>query len=50
MIDALTMCVREKLNVVVSGGTSSGKTSIARWLVAKSITANASSLSRTCLT
>lgn len=33
LIDALTMCVREKLNVVVSGGTSSGKTSIARWLV-----------------
>ncbi len=32
---ALIMCVKEKLNVVVSGGTSSGKTTIARWLVAE---------------
>jgi type IV secretion system protein VirB11 len=32
---ALKMCVTEKLNLVVSGGTSSGKTTIARWLVAQ---------------
>lgn len=32
---ALKMCVAEKLNLVVSGGTSSGKTTIARWLVAQ---------------
>ncbi|MEJ6396031.1 ATPase, T2SS/T4P/T4SS family [Gymnodinialimonas sp. 2305UL16-5] len=30
---ALRLCVTEKLNVVVSGGTSSGKTTVARWLV-----------------
>lgn len=30
---ALTLCVTEKLNVVVSGGTSSGKTTVARWLI-----------------
>ena len=35
LTDALKMCVTEKLNLVVSGGTSSGKTSIARWLVAQ---------------
>ncbi|MFT5798725.1 MAG: type IV secretion system protein VirB11 [Candidatus Azotimanducaceae bacterium] len=35
LIGALKMCVAEKLNLVVSGGTSSGKTTIARWLVAQ---------------
>lgn len=30
---ALKMCVAERLNLVVSGGTSSGKTTVARWLV-----------------
>ena len=33
LTDALKMCVKEKLNLVVSGGTSSGKTTVARWLV-----------------
>lgn len=32
---ALRCCVRNKLNVVVSGGTSSGKTMLARWMVAQ---------------
>lgn len=32
---ALSICVSAKLNVVVSGGTSSGKTNVARWLVSK---------------
>lgn len=32
---ALQTCVDEKLNLVVSGGTSSGKTTVARWLVSK---------------
>lgn len=35
LLDALEMCVKRKLNLVVSGGTSSGKTSVARWLVSK---------------
>ena len=35
LIEALRMCVKEKLNLVVSGGTSSGKTTVARWLVAQ---------------
>lgn len=32
---ALMLCVSEKLNIVVSGGTSSGKTTVARWLVSQ---------------
>lgn len=35
LIGALRTCVHEKLNLVVSGGTSSGKTTVARWLVAQ---------------
>ncbi len=35
LTEALKMCVKEKLNLVVSGGTSSGKTTFARWLVAQ---------------
>lgn len=32
---ALKLSVSEKLNLVVSGGTSSGKTNVARWLVSQ---------------
>lgn len=32
---ALRLCVESKLNVIVSGGTSSGKTMLARWMVAQ---------------
>jgi len=32
---ALSLCVSERLNIVVSGGTNSGKTTVARWLVAQ---------------
>lgn len=35
LLDALELCVKRKLNLVVSGGTSSGKTTVARWLVSK---------------
>ena len=35
LTEALKLCVSEKLNIVVSGGTSSGKTTVARWLIAQ---------------
>lgn len=35
LTEALKLCVSEKLNLVVSGGTSSGKTTVARWLIDK---------------
>ncbi|MEL6100418.1 MAG: ATPase, T2SS/T4P/T4SS family [Pseudomonadota bacterium] len=33
LLAALKLCVREKLNLVVSGGTNTGKTTVARWLI-----------------